>query len=124
MKHFILTLNDNNNNNRKSLKGADLKQKRAVLITDYSLQITSTLHTVNTHGLVAFQVSVVWFHLRLFRTGTASFSVSAAVVVASTAAHLVPTAAATFPSIYSALSSSASCCRTFLQALLLLVLLE
>ncbi|XP_030253530.1 sorting nexin-7 isoform X1 [Sparus aurata] len=58
----------------------------------------------------------------LYRTGTASVSVSAATAaVASAAVHLVPTAAAAFPSMYSALSSAASCCRTFLQALLLLV---
>ena len=74
---------------------------------------------------MAFQVSEVWFRLQLFWTGTASMSVSAAAsVVASAAAHLVPTAAAPFPSMYSAFSSSASCCRTFLRALLLLVLLQ
>ena len=57
----------------------------------------------------------VWFFLQLFWTGTASISMSAAVaVVGSTAAHLVPPAAAPFPSMYSALSS-ASCCRTFLR---------
>ena len=113
-----------NNNNRKSWKGVDLKQKqRAVLITGHSLQITPA-HTVTTLGLVAFQVSNVWFRLQLFRTGSASVSVSAAAaVVGSAAAHLVPTAAAPFPSMYSALSS-ASCCRTFLRALLLLLLLE
>ncbi|KAL7399690.1 hypothetical protein ABVT39_000316 [Epinephelus coioides] len=61
----------------------------------------------------------------LFWTGTASVSVSAAAaVVASAAAQLVPTAATAFPSMYSALSSSDSCCRTFLRALLLLVLLK
>ena len=85
--------------------------------------------TVTTHGLVAFKVSDVWFCLQLFRTGTASalplpLPVSAAAVVASAAAHLVPIAAVAFPSMYSALSSSASCSRTFLQAHLLLVLLE
>ena len=48
---------------------------------------------------------------------------AAAAMVASAAAHLVPTVAA-FPSMYSALSSSASCCRTFLRVLLLLVLLQ
>ena len=35
--------------------------------------------------------------------------------------YLVPSATAPFPSKYSALSSAASCCRTFLRALLLLV---
>ena len=58
------------------------------------------LSSVTTQGLVAFQVSDIWFRLQLFRTGTASVSVSAAAaVVASAAAHLVPTAAAAFPSI-------------------------
>ena len=110
-----------NNNNRKSWKRVDLKQKqRAVVITGHSQQITSALLTVTTHWLVAFQVSDIWFCLQLFWTGTASVSVSAA----SAAAHLVPTAVAAFPSMYSALSSSASCCRTFRRALLLLVLLE
>ena len=70
-----------------------------------SLQITSAVLTVATHGLVAFQVSDFWFRLQLFRPGIASVSVA---VVASTAAHLVPTAAAAFPSMYSALSSSAA----------------
>ena len=78
------------------------------MITGHILQITSALLTVTTHGLVAFQVSDVWFRLQLFWTGTASVSASAAA-----AAHLVPTVAAAFPSMYSALSSSASCYRTF-----------
>ena len=51
--------------------------------------------TVTTHGLVAFQVSDVWFRLQLFRTGTASVSAAVA-VVASAAAHLVLPAAAPF----------------------------
>ena len=56
---------------------------------------------------------------------TASVSVSAVVaVVGSAAAHPLRTAAAPFPSMYSALSSSIGCCSTFLRALLLLVLLE
>ena len=76
-------------------------KKRSLVITDHSLQITSALLTQSAH--TAFQVSGVWFRLQLFRTITA---------------------VAAFPSMYSALSSSASCCRTFLWALLLLVLLE
>ena len=68
--------------------------------------------------LVAFQVSNVLFCLKLFQTGTASMSVSAA-VVASAAAHLVPTAAAHFPScilpsaplaVAARISSGLSCC--------------
>ena len=47
----------------------------------------------------------------------AAAAAAAAAVVASAAAHLVPIAAAPFPSMYSTLSSSASCCRTFLRAL-------
>ena len=49
---------------------------------------------------------------------------AAAAVVGSAIAHLVPPATASLPSMYSALSSSVSCCRTFLWALLLLVLLK
>ena len=113
--------------NRKSWKRADLKLKKELLwslVPVYS-DYPRSPHTVTTHGLVAFQVSKVWFRLQLFRTGTAFVFMSAgAAVVASAAAHLVPTATAPFPSMYSALSSSASCCRTFLRALLLLVLLE
>ena len=56
------------------------------LVTVYTDYLRSP-RTVTTHRLVAFQVSDVWFRLQLFRTGTASISVSAAAAaVASTAA--------------------------------------
>ena len=62
--------------------------------------------------LVAFQVSSVLFSLQLFRTGTASVSVSAAAaVVGSAAAHLVPTVRPSARlSAAAGLSSGFSCC--------------
>ena len=77
------------------------------LVTDY----LRSPRTVTTHWLVAFQVSDVWFSLQLFRTGTASGSVSAAAaaVVTSAAGNLVPTTTDAFPSMYSALSSRQLC---------------
>ena len=111
-KQFTTVVN-NNNNNCKSSKRTDLKQKQTKSRFDHWSQSADYLRsprTVTTHGLVAFQVSDIWFCLQLNPTGTASVSVSAAAAaVGSVAAHLVPTAAAPFPSMYSALSSSASC---------------
>ena len=122
---MIIYDQNNNTNNRKGWKWADLKHKQNKSHCDHwsqSLLYLCFPRTVTTHGLVAFQVSDVWFRLQLFRTSTASVSVPAgAAVVASAAVHFVPTATAPFPSMYSALSSSDSCCRTFLRALLLLV---
>ena len=110
----------------KSLKGADLKQKRAVVITGHSLQITSALLT---HGLVAFQVFDVWFCLQLLRTSTASVSVfAAAAVFASAAAHLVPQPLSPPCFLPSAplsaaagLSSKLSCCWCFLNKMRALI---
>ena len=80
-----------------------------------SPQITSAL-LAKLHRPVAFQVPDVLFHLQLFRTSTASVSMSAAAaaaaVVASAAAHLAPSMYSALSSFAAAagLSSKLSCC--------------